>query len=59
MSPSSGSRTGRSTALEAALEAYLAQRRALGFQLLEEERHARRFLEDVPTYPSGTRPDTT
>ena len=34
--------------LEAALEAYLAQRRALGFQLLEEERHARRFLEWLP-----------
>lgn len=28
-----------------ALEAYLAQRRALGFQLIEEERNARRFLE--------------
>lgn len=28
-----------------ALEAYLAQRRALGFRLVEEERHARRFLE--------------
>ena len=31
--------------LWSALEAYLAQRRALGFQLVEEERHARRFLE--------------
>ena len=28
-----------------ALEAYLAQRRALGFRLVEEERHAQRFLE--------------
>ena len=27
------------------LEVYLAQRRALGFRLVEEERHARRFLE--------------
>ncbi|MGB2978507.1 MAG: tyrosine-type recombinase/integrase [Propionicimonas sp.] len=27
------------------LEAYLAQRRALGFRLVEEERHCRRFLE--------------
>lgn len=31
-----------------ALEAYLAQRRALGYQLVEEERHARRFLEWLP-----------
>lgn len=31
--------------LWSALEAYLAQRRALGFHLVEEERHARRFLE--------------
>lgn len=28
-----------------ALEVYLTQRRALGFRLVEEERHARRFLE--------------
>jgi integrase/recombinase XerD len=32
-------------ALQAALEDYLARRRALGAQLIEEERHARRFLE--------------
>ncbi len=32
-----------------ALEAYLAQRRALGFQLVEEERHARCFLEWLRT----------
>ena len=31
--------------LWAALEAYFAQRRALGFRLVEEERLARRFLE--------------
>lgn len=31
--------------LVAALEDYLARRRALGFGLIEEERHARRFLE--------------
>lgn len=31
-----------------ALEAYLAQRRALGFRLFEEERHAQRFLEWLP-----------
>lgn len=31
--------------LLAALEDYLARRRALGSQLIEEERHARRFLE--------------
>ena len=31
--------------LTAALEDYLARRRALGFGLIEEERHARRFLE--------------
>lgn len=39
--------TTRSTdgGLWTALEAYLAQRRALGFRLVEEERHARRFLE--------------
>lgn len=34
--------------LWSALEAYLAQRHALGFQLVEEERHARRFLEWLP-----------
>jgi integrase len=32
-------------ALQAALEDYLVRRRALGSQLIEEERHARRFLE--------------
>lgn len=31
--------------LLAALEDYLARRHALGFRLVEEERHARRFLE--------------
>lgn len=32
-----------------ALEDYLGQRRALGFRLVEEERHARRFLEWLQT----------
>lgn len=35
--------------LLAALAAYLAQRRALGFQLVEEERHARNFLAWLST----------
>jgi integrase len=33
------------SALQTALEDYFARRRALGAQLIEEERHARRFLE--------------
>ncbi len=35
--------------LRTALEAYLGQRRALGFRLVEEERHCRRFLEWLQT----------
>lgn len=35
--------------LLAALAVYLTQRRTLGFQLVEEERNARRFLEWLPT----------
>ncbi|WP_162148836.1 hypothetical protein [Arthrobacter sp. H20] len=31
--------------LVAALNDYLSRRHALGFQLIEEERHTRRFLE--------------
>lgn len=34
--------------LWAALDAYLVQRRALGYQLVEEERHARRLLDWLP-----------
>ncbi|MFZ1284018.1 MAG: tyrosine-type recombinase/integrase, partial [Propionicimonas sp.] len=40
--------------LSAALEAYLAQRRALGFQLVEEERLARRFLEWLQASAEGS-----